>query len=73
MTIAVNHLRFHSDAPIHDDDDDYKKVFVEYRFLDVPPQETETPFALPRTSADVNINYNFSKGMLCANRRGLNM
>ena len=39
-----------------------QKLFVEYSFLDLKSEETETPFALPKPkSAGETIVFNFSK------------
>lgn len=63
VTVSINHVKFHADAPIYGDDD-IKKLFVEYRFLGVDPEETETEFALPKPPPDTPINFNFTKGEL---------
>jgi len=37
-------------------------LYVEYKFLDVPPEELETPFALPKPKAGGDsIDFNFTK------------
>ncbi len=39
-----------------------QKIYVEYSFLDLKPEETETPFALPKPKASgESIVFNFSK------------
>jgi hypothetical protein len=35
------------------------KVYVEYRFLDVPQEELETPFSLPKPRDGEKIVFNF--------------
>ena len=41
-----------------------KQLFVEYKFLGLDPEETETPFALPKPEPYMSIAYNFSKSKL---------
>lgn len=60
VQVSINHLSFFGDAPIYQRDD-VSKLFVEYRFLGVAPEETETPYALPKPKPDVDINFNFTK------------
>ena len=43
--------------------DAIKKLYVEYRFLGAPLQETETPYSLPKPLPHKEISFNFSKGM----------
>ena len=41
---------------------DITMLYVEYSFLSIPLEETETPFALPKTRGKP-LNYNFTKSM----------
>ena len=58
----ISRLSFNRKAPALDNDA-IKMLFVEYRFLGVPPEETETPYSLPKPAANKNISFNFSKGI----------
>ena len=40
-------------------DERISKLYVEYRFLDVPQEELETPFSLPKPSQGERIAFNF--------------
>ena len=62
VTISINHLCFDPHAPIYQTND-VTKLFVEYRFLDVPAEETETPYALPKPKPEQNIYFNFTKSV----------
>jgi len=44
--------------------DSIKMMYVEYSFLGIPLEETETPFSLPKSS-DKGMHYNFTKGFNC--------
>ena len=59
----VSHLSLNPEAPALDNDA-VKMLFVEYRFLGVSPEETETPYSLPKPAANKTISFNFSKGIL---------
>ena len=41
--------------------DQIKQLFVEYKFLGIEPQETETPFSLPKPKPYHQIQFNFNK------------
>ena len=43
------------------EDDKVSQLYVEYKFLDLPPEELETPFSLPKPSALDKITFNFRK------------
>ena len=43
------------------DNDSIKQLFVEYKFLGIDAQETETPFSLPKPQPGHQIQFNFSK------------
>ncbi|KAK2187638.1 hypothetical protein NP493_159g03000 [Ridgeia piscesae] len=60
VEVMVSRLSFNPNAPALDNDA-IKMLFVEYRFLGVPPEETETPYSLPKPTANKNISFNFSK------------
>ena len=64
VQVSINHLSFFDDAPIYESDS-VTKLFVEYRFLDVAPEETETPYALPKPKPNRDINFNFTKSKTC--------
>ena len=38
------------------------RLFVEYRFLDVPPEELESPYSLPLPEPGQKLVFNFKKG-----------
>jgi len=42
-------------------DDKVSQLYVEYKFLDLPPEELETPFSLPKPSSLDKITFNFRK------------
>ena len=60
VEISVNYLRFSEHAPVYDSDD-VTKLFVEYRFLNLAPEETEAPHALPKPAPDAALNFDFAK------------
>lgn len=43
-------------------DDTVKMLYVEFRFLDYPLEELETPFSLPKVASPNITSYNFEKG-----------
>ena len=61
MRVTIAHVRLEADAPILNNDA-IQMLFVEYRFLGVPLEETETPFSLPKPKPDTQIAFNFTKG-----------
>lgn len=60
VVIIVSHLQFNEEASVLHDSN-VKLLFVEYRFLDYPSEELETPFALPKPSSSQKITFNFRK------------
>ncbi|KAH9499089.1 Protein fantom, partial [Bulinus truncatus] len=60
VTIVIAELSFNEDSPPMKDDN-VRQLFVEYRFYDVDPSETETPFSLPKPKPHQSITFNFSK------------
>jgi protein fantom len=60
VTIVVASLTLDEESPLLRNPE-VKQLFVEYHFQGVPPEETETPFSLPKPAADMPIAYNFSK------------
>ena len=61
MTVIVGQLSLNEEAPIEDN----KMLYIEYRFLGVPLEETETPYSLPRPDPYNEISFNFTKGRSC--------
>jgi len=60
VKVLVSHVSL-VDGPILRDDT-IKMLFVDYSFLDIPIQDTETPCSVAKpTTADKNIMFNFSK------------
>jgi len=60
VKVLVSHVSL-VDGPILYNDT-IKMLFVDYSFLDLPIQETETPCAVAKpTTPDKNIMFNFSK------------
>ena len=55
--------------------DKIKKLYVEYKFLDLPADETETPISLPKPKPGESISFNYRKmvPMETAGRRRLLM
>ena len=66
VRVTIAHVRLEADAPILNNDA-IQMLFVEYRFLGVPLEETETPFSLPKPKPDTQIAFNFTKGGYNAN------
>ena len=62
MKVTISHLSLEEGAPLLHNDA-IKMLFVEYRFLGVPLEETETPFSLPKPQPYTQIAYNFTKGI----------
>ncbi|KAL4234620.1 Protein fantom [Mactra antiquata] len=60
VTVAINYVSLEEGSNIMENDD-IKQLFVEYKFLGIDPQETETPFSLPKPKPYHNIQFNFSK------------
>ncbi|XP_060591570.1 protein fantom-like isoform X2 [Ruditapes philippinarum] len=60
VTVAINHVSLEEDADAMNNPS-IRQLFVEYKFLGIDPQETETPFSLPKPKPYHNIQFNFSK------------
>ncbi|KAK7114118.1 protein fantom-like isoform X1 [Littorina saxatilis] len=60
VTVVVSHLSLEEDSPAMNNPS-VNKLFVEYKFLGLPPEDTETPFALPKPRPYHSIAFNFSK------------
>lgn len=60
VTVAINHVSLEESADVMNNPD-IRQLFVEYKFLGIDPQETETPFSLPKPKPYHNIQFNFSK------------
>ncbi|XP_055931407.1 protein fantom-like isoform X2 [Argiope bruennichi] len=60
IVILVSHLQLKADAAVLQDPL-IKLLYVEYRFLDYPLEELETPFSLPKKGEPEKIVYNFEK------------
>lgn len=61
MTIVVSRLSLEDDSPVMENDQ-IQQLFVEYKFLGLPPQELETPFSLPKPkNSHQSLTFNFSK------------
>ncbi|XP_060568170.1 X-linked retinitis pigmentosa GTPase regulator-interacting protein 1-like [Ruditapes philippinarum] len=60
VTVAINHVSLKEGAEAMNNPSIHQ-LFVEYRFLGMDPQETDTPFSLPKPKPYHNIQFNFSK------------
>ncbi|GFY54598.1 protein fantom [Trichonephila inaurata madagascariensis] len=60
IVICVSHLQLRADAAVLKDSL-IKLLYVEYRFLDYPLEELETPFSLPKKGPPEKIVFNFEK------------
>ncbi|CAL1296145.1 unnamed protein product, partial [Larinioides sclopetarius] len=60
IVILVSYLQLKSDAAVLQDPL-IKLLYVEYRFLDYPLEELETPFSLPKRGEPEKIVFNFEK------------
>ncbi|XP_067651387.1 protein fantom-like isoform X8 [Haliotis asinina] len=60
VTVIISNLTLEEDCAIMSRDN-IKQLFVEYKFLGLDPQETETPFSLPKPKPYQQITYNFTK------------
>jgi len=58
--ITISHMALEPAAPVLENDL-VKQLYVAYTFLDIEPQELETPFSLPKPKAYQQIAFNFSK------------
>lgn len=62
MRVLVSHVSLVDGPILHDDA--VTMLFVDFSFLDLPVNETETPCALAKpTTPNKNIVFNFSKCM----------
>ena len=60
IIIVVSDFEAAKDADFINDDK-VSQLYVEYKFLDLPPEELETPFSLPKPSSQEKITFNFRK------------
>ena len=60
IIILVSDFEAAQDAPFISNDQ-VSLLYVEYSFLDVPPEDLETPFSLPKPGANEKITFNFRK------------
>ncbi|XP_078607514.1 protein fantom-like isoform X5 [Branchiostoma floridae x Branchiostoma japonicum] len=61
VTVTIFEFQLNGGAAVLDDGN-VRMLFVEYRFLGRPPEETETPFSLPKPSRpNQPIKYNFRR------------
>ncbi len=61
VVVTISHLSFEEGSSAMDNPD-IKMLFVEYRLMGIPMEETETPFSLPKPKAHSQIVFNFRKG-----------
>ncbi|KAG1692944.1 Protein fantom [Nymphon striatum] len=60
VTIVIHHLTL-LDGSTVSSNDAIQMIFVEYKFLNFPPEELETPFALPKPKPGQKIAFHFHK------------
>ncbi|XP_038049511.1 protein fantom-like isoform X2 [Patiria miniata] len=60
VSVTIFHLSLEPDTPVITDDN-VQRLYVEYHFLGLSGEETETPFSLPKPKAYHNLVYNFKK------------
>ncbi|XP_033626403.1 protein fantom-like isoform X2 [Asterias rubens] len=60
VSVTIFHLSLDADNPVINDDK-VQRLYVEYHFLGLSAEETETPFSLPKTKAYSNLVFNFKK------------
>ncbi|CAF3665994.1 unnamed protein product [Rotaria sp. Silwood1] len=60
VTLAIHDLMLYDNCSIYDDDD-YANIFISINFLDYPPEELETPEALPKKRPFTMYSFNFQK------------
>ena len=61
VTVIVGQVSLNEHAPFLANDN-FKMLYIEYRFLGVPLEETETPYSLPKPQPYKEISFNFTKG-----------
>lgn len=60
VTVVISHLTLEIDSkPVKDEN--VKQLYVEYRFLNYPPEQLETPYSLPKPKNGQQVYYNFYK------------
>ncbi|CAF3549757.1 unnamed protein product [Adineta steineri] len=60
VTIGIHDLVLNANCPVFEDEN-CEKVFVSVEFLDYPPQELETPYALGKGEPNTKYSFNFQK------------
>ncbi|KAK2146667.1 hypothetical protein LSH36_590g01020 [Paralvinella palmiformis] len=60
VQVAISELSLNEDSPLLQNDH-VDKLYVEYTFLGVPREETETPYSLPKPDGAKPISFNFTK------------
>lgn len=60
VEVSINHLALEPDSEVVKNPA-ISKLFVEYRFLGVNPEETECPYALPKPKPYETSSFNFTK------------
>jgi len=63
VTIGVHTLVLNEKCSVFDDDN-CEKVFVGVEFLDYPPEELETPYALVKGEPNTKYSFNFQKSLI---------
>lgn len=58
----MSHFQLEPDCALLEDSL-VKLLYVEYRFLDYPMEELETPFSLPKKAPPEKIEFEFEKGI----------
>ncbi|PVD20902.1 hypothetical protein C0Q70_19065 [Pomacea canaliculata] len=70
VTVVVSHLSLEEDSPPMVNPN-IKQLFVAYSFVGLPPQDTETPFSLPKPRPQSQIAFNFSRTIAVDMKRHL--
>ncbi|CAF3666009.1 unnamed protein product [Rotaria sp. Silwood1] len=60
VIFAIHDLMLYDNCPIYDDDD-YANIFISINFLNYPPEELETPEAIPKKRPFTMYSFNFQK------------
>ena len=60
IIIVVSDFEAAKDAAFINDDN-VSQLYVEYKFLDIPVEDLETPFSLPKPAPQEKISFNFRK------------